>query len=117
MKESAIERKGCEFLEHCVVGNAGNPILVRTIKLGDQGWPDRAVFVLVVYGPPSFFFMEWKQPGKKKSLTPAQERRIPRLRQRGFPVCIVDSTEEAVEALRQFLNGAWKTHPLFTGGF
>lgn len=89
MRESRIEAKGCEELER-----AGFP----TVKLGRVGWPDRQVFV----APGLHVFIEWKQP--KGKLTAAQERRIPKLRERGETVFVLDDWRRAVPCVRAWAN-------------
>lgn len=81
MRESAIERRGRDELE-----KAG----YMTEKLGVRGLPDN----IVIYHPCAHFFIEWKQPGGR--LTALQKRRIPKLRNRGEWVAILDRWQDAV---------------------
>lgn len=75
-RESSIERAGQALLRE-----AG----YVSEKRGRDGWPDREVFV----APGRHEWVEWKRPGGR--LTPAQERRIPKMRARGERVWVVDS--------------------------
>lgn len=75
-RESSIERAGQDLLREA--GYASE-------KRGRDGWPDREVFV----APRTHEWIEWKRPGGR--LTPAQARRIPKMRARGERVWVVDS--------------------------
>lgn len=100
MRESRIERNACKDVES--VG-------VLTAKLGDQGWPDRVVFV-----HQGFFLAEFKQPGA--DFTPAQKRRIPKLRKAGFAVCVIEYPYELAVAYQRFVTREWSKDLLFTKG-
>lgn len=54
-------------------------------KRGRNGWPDREVYVAPRYHE----WIEWKRPGG--TLTPAQERRIPKMRAQGEAVHVIDN--------------------------
>jgi hypothetical protein len=79
-RESGLEARGCRAL--LALG-------FETVKCGKNGLPDR----LVITGPCRHIWHEWKQPGG--ALTPAQKRRIPKMRLRGEIVYIVDTLEAA----------------------
>lgn len=73
---------------------------IDCVKFGnvyDTGWPDR--IYLFDYG--LAVFIEWKAPGKKPNK--AQERKILRLRSRGFHVAVFDNVQEAKQWLSGFL--------------
>lgn len=79
-RESGLESRGCRAL--LALG-------FETVKCGKNGLPDR----LVITGPCRHIWHEWKQPGGV--LTPAQKRRIPRMRARGEVVYVVETVEFA----------------------
>ncbi len=87
MKESYLERRGQDVLE--AEG-------YEALKLGWEGWPDREVFV----APRRHEFIEWKRPGGR--LTPAQERRIPKLRARGEVVHVIDNLAALAALIREW---------------
>ncbi len=66
---------------------------VEMVKMGKHGWPDRIAFL----GPRVHEFVEFKTPVGR--LTPAQERRIPKLQARGEVVWVVDSRDLMVRLL------------------
>ncbi len=57
-------------------------------KRGRDGWPDREVYV----APRTHEWIEWKRPGGR--LTPAQERRVPKMRERGEVVHVIDDLRD-----------------------
>jgi hypothetical protein len=71
---------------------------VDTVKCGKNGIPDR----LVIVGPCRHVWFEFKQPGG--GLTPAQKRRIPKMRSRGEVVHLIDSTSDALTAVAVHLR-------------
>ena len=95
-RESAIESGACKALHR-----EG----FDTEKCGKNGRPDR----LVVTAPGRHIWFEFKQP--KGRLTAAQERRIPKMRERGEVVEIVTSEHEALS--KAWL---WKTRAALEGG-
>jgi hypothetical protein len=83
-RESTIEREDVKAL---VAGG------FDTEKCGRNGRPDRLVLLPLPYAlrgylPAPHVWIEYKQPGG--SLTPAQKRRIPKMKERGEVVLIVD---------------------------
>jgi len=62
----------------------------ESVKVGKTGWPDR----FVIIGPGQHIWLEVKQPGG--SLTPAQKRKIPWMKDLGEPIYVVESVEEAL---------------------
>jgi hypothetical protein len=84
-RESAIERAACKALHE---------ESFDTEKCGKGGRPDQ----LVVCFPKCHVWFEFKQPGGR--LTKAQERRIPKMRERGEVVEIIDSVELALKRAR-----------------
>jgi hypothetical protein len=83
-RESRIEKADVAALE------AGG---FQTVKCGKGGVPDRLVMIpppskYLAHVPSAHVWIEYKQPGGK--LTPAQKRRIPKMRERGEAVLIVD---------------------------
>jgi hypothetical protein len=89
------------------VPNGGTRGRVEAIRLKESGvvagHPD-----LIVYGREGLVvLLEVKAPGG--DLSDAQRVVIPDLQSRGFPVFIVDTVEEAVEALRD--TGFGPPHP------
>jgi hypothetical protein len=79
--ERHIEDRGTTLLV-----NAGCVVL----KLGQDGWPDRQV----IWAPGRHFYVEYKAPGK--GLTKAQKIRIPKLREMGEPVYIIDKAIDVI---------------------
>lgn len=71
---------------------------VKFGSINDTGWPDR--IYLFDYG--LAVFIEWKAPGKKP--TKKQQRKIDRLRCRGFHVEVFDNVEGAKRWLSGFLT-------------
>lgn len=65
---------------------------IRTVKCGKDGDPDR----LILIGRSRHIWFEFKQPGG--SLTPAQKRRIPKMRAEGEIVYIVERVDQGVQA-------------------
>jgi hypothetical protein len=73
---------------------------IDCVKFGsifDTKWPDR--IYLFNYG--LAVFIEWKAPGKKPDT--GQQRKIDRLRSRGFKVEVFDNVQEAKKWLSGFL--------------
>lgn len=87
MREAYLERRGQDVLEE-----EGYVAL----KLGKDGWPDREVFVAATRHE----FIEWKTP--TGSLTPAQKRRIPKLRARGEVVHVIDNLAALGALIREW---------------
>lgn len=83
--ETTVEQAAVEELE-----GRGFPC----VKFGRDGWPDR----LVLLGLGRHLWLEFKRE-KFSSLTPAQRRRIPRLREAGDRVEVVRSVIQAVQAV------------------
>jgi hypothetical protein len=82
-RESGLEARGCRALK---------ALGFETVKCGENGLPDR----LVIVGPCRHIWHEWKQPGGV--LTPAQKRRIPKMREQGEVVYVIDSIDMAVNS-------------------
>jgi hypothetical protein len=85
-RESSLERAGQRLLE--AEG-------WEALKVGHEGWPDR----LVLMGHGVHAWVEWK--AEDGDLTPAQRRRIPRLRANGELVVVADRLEGLVDSLRR----------------
>lgn len=89
--ESRIESGACAILK---------TLGIETVKCGKNGIPDR----LVIVGPCRHIWFEFKQPGG--SLTPAQKRRIPKMRARGEVVYVVESLLQARDFAMGHRRGA-----------
>ncbi len=89
-RESGIETRACVTLKASGI---------ETVKCGKNGLPDRFVIV----GPCRHVWFEFKQPGG--GLTPAQRRRIPKMRARGEVVYIIESVAAAHEAASAHRRG------------
>ncbi len=81
-------------LERCVVDYVECGLGLWALKVGRDGWPDR----LVLLGTGRHCWFELKRR-KFGHLTPAQRRRIPALRRVGEHVYIIQSFEQAKDAL------------------
>ncbi len=92
--ESALEVPAVAALERPRLNSFGGPESCLCLKFGLRGWPDR----LVLLGDGRHFWLEFKRR-KFGSLTPAQRRRIPKLRRRGEPVYVVRTMPEVMQAL------------------
>lgn len=71
---------------------------VKFGNINDTGWPDR----IYLFPDGTVAFIEWKAPGKKP--TTQQDRKIERLRSRGFKVEVFDNVEGAKKWLSGFLT-------------
>lgn len=69
-------------------------------KLGDNGWPDD-----IVMRRGQHVFMEWKKE-VGSPLTKAQQRRIPKLRERGETVVVCWTTAGLVESIEHLFEAA-----------
>jgi hypothetical protein len=95
-RESNIERRAVKFLEE-----AG----YLTMKAGKTGWPDRLVLLRTPrhcheHNPSFHLWIEFKQPGAP--LTKAQQRRIPKLKERGEVVLIIDRPDTAIALVNRW---------------
>lgn len=95
-RESYIERRSVKILE-----DAG----YLTMKAGKNGWPDRLVLfrllpAFVSHRPTQHAWIEFKQPGAP--LTKAQIRRIPKLKERGEVVLIIDRPEVVLSLIQSW---------------
>lgn len=91
MRERDIERKIIEII------NSYGGI---TIKLGDDGWPDR---IVLLPGRPAFF-LEIKKPGGRISCL--QGTRLSQLRAIGHKGYVVYSASEFVDIIeKEYENG------------
>lgn len=93
MEEKKIERRLVRMTSQM------GGMALKFVSPGCDGVPDR----LVLLPGGKIGFVEVKAPGKKPR--PLQARRISQIQRLGFPVFVVDETEQITEVLRKIKGG------------
>jgi len=93
MEEKKIERRLVRMTSQM------GGLALKFVSPGCDGVPDR----LVLLPGGKVGFVELKAPGKKPR--PLQVRRISQIRRLGFPVLVVDGTEQITEVLQKIKGG------------
>jgi len=93
MEEKKIERRLVRMTSQM------GGMALKFVSPGCDGVPDR----LVLLPGGKVGFVELKAPGKKPR--PLQVRRISQIRGLGFPVFVVDGTEQITEVLQKIKGG------------